>query len=116
MTLMSISAFALMSLGYLYGDYQLSDYAKTNSLSSLSLSIASLISANILLIYLLKLSPYGVLMVVSTLVILIGNVLISLFALNEEYSATQSLGIVLAALAVLLVGFGGHDGSGGAAA
>ena len=110
MTLLSISAFALMSGAYVYGGAQLAAYAESSKPLSLGLSIAAYVAGNALLLQFLKSGSYGVLMVVSALAVLIGNALVSSVAFNEEYSALQAFGIALAGAAILLVGFGGDDG------
>ncbi|MEM8985432.1 MAG: hypothetical protein AAGC95_01805 [Pseudomonadota bacterium] len=101
------AAFALMSVSYMYGGYQLSHYAKTESGVSLLLSVAAYFLGNALLLYFLKSSSYGVLMVTSALAVLVGNAAVSAFVMGEQYTGSQVLGLGLAVIAVALVGFSG---------
>ncbi|MEM7651523.1 MAG: hypothetical protein AAF204_05525 [Pseudomonadota bacterium] len=116
MTLMSAGAFALMSGAYVYGGMQLAEYARDAQPNALLLSILAYVTGNALLLHFLKTGSYGVLMIVSALVVMVGNTLISVLFFNEEYSLMQLADIALAIMAIVCIGFGGDDGNGGAMA
>lgn len=108
--LLATTQFTLMTAAYIYGGYQLSQYAQHDDGKILMLSIGAYFIGNALLLGFLKSGSYGVMMMLSALAVLIGNAGISAFVLNERYTLVQGLGIVLAIVAVILIGLEGQGG------
>lgn len=111
MTLMSVSAFALMTGAYVLGGVQLAAFARSNEVLSLIICVAAYLFANTILWHFLKIGAYGPMMVISALAVLVGNSLASTTLFAEHYSVVQMTGIALAMAAIVLVGLGGSNGT-----
>tara|TARA_A100001391_G_scaffold153410_2_gene111238 strand:- start:12761 stop:13096 length:336 start_codon:yes stop_codon:yes gene_type:complete len=99
----SCTAFALMAGLYVFEGYQLALFARDRDGTALVWCAIAYGCASALMVILLRSGSYGVLMVVSSLAILIGELLISMLVFNEHYSPIQITGVGFGLLAIGLV-------------
>ena len=104
--------FALMTGAFVLGGVQLAIFARNGDVNALIASALAYLAGNAALWHFLKTEAYGPLMIVSALAVLVANAFISAGVFGDKYSMPQAVGVVLAVLAILLVGFGGDDGAG----